>query len=186
MTVGERNRKIVRLHESGMNNKQIAEMIKCSASTAEKIYYRYKKDGEKVFESTNEVSENKPVKKKSDIEKRAKELNVKIMAEEKHEPYEYMMMGVKTDYFPADYNRKIEVLKRTINPGDVVKIGDGKLMTVEEVYPFIVYGHNINNPCWVCPDRKTCTHKCERHASYMYKRMPITRTYVDLLEAGNR
>lgn len=181
MTVGDRNFNVVRLHESGLTNRKVAEMMGCSESTVERTLNSYKKDGDEMFKDTKEARESKAARKMSSLEKRAKELNVKIMPSEEEDD-----LGIREDGFLSEYNKKLIILKRTLKVGDSVKIGNGKTMVVEQIHPYLVYGHNRMNPCWICKEKSKCKMECDRHKEYMYFRVPITMTYVQLLEVGNR
>lgn len=146
MTIGERNKYIIRLHDTGTPTKEIAERLKVTEVNVNKIIQRYKTQGDKMFESEKEhTPETEYEENLTDREKN------------------------KIDRINAyyEFSNKIGLIRDTICEGEKVKFSrDDKVIhgTVCDIKDHVVVIKDLSNPpCIKCEKGGTeCEGKCRK------------------------
>lgn len=152
MTVGERNKQIVRLHEKGMNAREIADELGMRHPTAQKVIQRHRIDGEKIFEGKTRWLPEPPPSIQS-----------------------------REEYMAEQFRKSFNLLQKTISEGDEIKFWwDGKFIkgTVCNLMPFLVVVRDLRNP--PCEKCEKCGGECERicRGTYHAPRLfDVCRTY---------
>ena len=145
MTIGERNKYIIRLHETGTPTREIAERLLVSEANVNKILQRYKTFGDKMFDSQKEYEPE--FDNASDLNER-----------ERHE--------LEKDRIVYGFTEKRDLLRDTVFEGDRVKFiwNDSiKRGTVCELKPHVVVVRDLKNPpCEKCiHGGEECEKKCK-------------------------
>lgn len=160
MTIGERNKYIIRLHETGSTAKEISERLHATETTVLKVIQRFRESGENIFKSDRywtPETEEKP------------ELNPR----EKKE-WDEIVEAYK-------FTQKRDLLRDTISEGDLVKFTRGDMTvkgTVCALQKNIVVVRDLRKPpCEKCEKGgQDCELKC-RSTYHTQRLFDICKTY---------
>lgn len=161
MTIGERNKYIIRLHDSGATAKEIAERLHATDATVLKVIQRYRESGENIFKSDRVWS--------PEVEESTENLNSRERA--------------RMDMILEAYNftQKRDLFRDTVCEGDTVKfMRDDKMIkgTVCDCQKNVVVVRDLHNPpCLKCyKGGEDCEKKC-RSTYHPQRLFDICRTY---------
>lgn len=161
MTIGERNKYIIRLHESGMTAREIVGKIHATETTILKVIQRYKESGENIFKSDRHWT--------PEVEEQPENLS----------PRERAKRDMVLEAYNFTQNR--DLLRDTICEGDTVKFMRNERFvkgTVCDLYKNVVVVRDLRNPpCVKCyKGGEDCERKC-RNTFHAQRLFDICRVY---------
>lgn len=113
MTIGERNREIVRLTKDGFRSREVADKVGTTEETVHQVMKRHRILGEEIFVSTKNWTSEKIEEPELALYQTKKEMDLEIA---------------------SAFSDRIEVLKNRLRGGDKVKfVLDGKRITGEVI-----------------------------------------------------
>lgn len=138
ITLGERNKKLIGMKKNGYTTREAAMELGMTEAAADKVVTKYNQGGD-VFSSTKEW-----------------ELPEIQLDGTQHMAEHTIDSLMET----MEYQRRIEMLKKSIIVGETLKLENGNFLKVKGKYPYVVYGIDAHN-------------------------VPKSLTYIQLLEFGN-
>ena len=159
MTIGERNRQLIRLCQNGMTTAKAAETVRMSLAAANKVVREYPLKGEETFRSTKEWTPE--------------------IKEEEHEAFNQKESSVMRLLASAlEQMRQADMLRQTIRKGDKIRVvRDNRTVvaTVCDKFPNVVLA-----------DMLKVFDICREYFTWIHRQRAICPTYIELAENGNR
>jgi len=123
ITLGERNKKLIGMKKNGYTTREAAMELGMTEAAADKVVTKYNQGGD-VFSNTKEWE--LPEIKIDGTQHMAEHTIDNLMA-------------------TMEYQRRIEMLKKSIIVGETLKIENGNFLKVMGKYPYVVYGKDARN-----------------------------------------